>query len=75
MKSLSFETAAKFWIKQLRYSRKRHVEKTNVSSKLINLNILILGVFTEKPNRKPLERNVVYIPITTPSRATSMTSI
>ena len=31
----------------------------------------ILGVFTEKPYSKALERNVVYIPIITLSRATS----
>ena len=34
-------------------------------------NIYILGVFTEKPYSKPLERNVVYIPINTSSHATS----
>ena len=34
-------------------------------------NIYILGVFTEKPYNKPLERNVVYIPIITLSNATS----
>ena len=38
------------------------------------LNIYILGIFTEKPYSKPLERNVVYIPITTSSHTTSMTS-
>ena len=37
----------------------------------VMLNIYILGVFTEKPNSKPLERNVVYIPIITLSHATS----
>ena len=37
----------------------------------IILNIYILGVFTEKPYSKPLERNVVYIPIITLSHATS----
>ena len=31
----------------------------------------ILGVFTEKPYSKPLERNVVYIPKITLSHATS----
>ena len=31
------------------------------------LNIYILGVFTEKPYNKPLERREVYIPITTSS--------
>ena len=35
------------------------------------LYIYILGVFTEKPYSKPLERNVVYIPIITMSHATS----
>ena len=35
------------------------------------LNIYILGVFTEKPYSKPLERNVVCIPIITLSHATS----
>ena len=33
--------------------------------------IYILGVFTEKPYSKPLERNVVYIPVITLSHATS----
>ena len=33
--------------------------------------IYILGVFTEKPYSKPLESNVVYIPIITLSHATS----
>ena len=36
--------------------------------------ICILGGFTEKFNSKPLQRNVVYIPITTSSHATSMAS-
>ena len=35
------------------------------------LYIYIFGVFTEKPYSKPLERNVVYIPIITLSHATS----
>ena len=35
------------------------------------LRIYILGVFTEKPYSKPLERNVVYIPIITLSHAAS----
>ena len=35
------------------------------------MNIYILGVFTEKPYSKPLERTVVYIPIITLSHATS----
>ena len=30
----------------------------------IQANIYIRGVFTAKPYSKPLERNVVYIPIT-----------
>ena len=34
----------------------------------------IFGLFTEKPWSKALERNVVYIPKTTSSHATSMTS-
>ena len=34
-------------------------------------NIYMLGVFTEKPYSKPLERNVVYIPIITLSHTTS----
>ena len=34
-------------------------------------NIYILGVLTEKPYSKPLERNVVYIPIITLSHAMS----
>ena len=37
-------------------------------------NIYILGVFTEKPYSKSLERNVVYIPITKSSHMTSKTS-
>ena len=37
-------------------------------------NIYILGVCAEKPYIKPLERNIVYIPITTSSNATSMPS-
>ena len=36
-----------------------------------NINIYILGVFTEKPYSKPLECNVVYIPIIILSHATS----
>ena len=38
-------------------------------------NIYILGVFTHMPYGKLSERNVVYIPITTSSHATSMTSV
>ena len=34
-------------------------------------NIYILGVFTEKPFSKPLECNIVYIPIISLSHATS----
>ena len=34
-------------------------------------NIYILSVFTEKTYSKPLERNVVYIPIITFNHATS----
>ena len=37
----------------------------------INPNIYILGVFTEKSYSKPLERNVVYIPIITLSHVMS----
>ena len=36
--------------------------------------IYILGVFTENPYGKLLESNIVYIPITTWSHATSVTS-
>ena len=39
-------------------------------SKLMFENTYILSVLTEKPYSKPLERNVVYIPITTSSHAT-----
>ena len=35
------------------------------------LNIYILSVFTEKIYSKPLERNVIHIPITTLSHATN----
>ena len=38
------------------------------------LNIYILGVFTEKPYSKILERHVVNIPITTSGHSTSVTS-
>ena len=34
---------------------------------ILFLCIYILGVFTEKPYSKPLECNVIYIPITTSS--------
>ena len=34
----------------------------------------ILGVFTEKPQDKSMERKVLYIPITTSSHATSLPS-
>ena len=37
----------------------------------LSLSIYILGVFTEKPYCKPLEANVVYIPIITLSQVTS----
>ena len=40
----------------------------------VRLNIYILDGFTEKPNSKSLERNVVYTPITTSCQATSLTS-
>ena len=35
------------------------------------LSIYILNVFTEKPNSKPLECNVVYFPIITSSHTVS----
>ena len=35
---------------------------------LLQTNIYVLGVFTEKPYSKPLERDEVYIPIITLSR-------
>ena len=40
-------------------------------SKCINQNIYILGVFTDNPYSKPLERNVVYISIISLSHAKS----
>ena len=43
----------------------------NVNKNELLQNIYILGVFTEKPYSKQLERNVVYIPINTLSHATS----
>ena len=42
-----------------------HREIGKIYSKLL-LYIYILGVFTEEHYSKPLEQNVVYIPITTP---------
>ena len=39
-----------------------------------NCYIYVLGVFTSKPYSKPLECNVVYIQITIPSLAPSVTS-
>ena len=51
----------------------KFIENLQVSQN-INSNIYILCVFTEKPYSKPLERGVVYIPITTSGHATSMTS-
>ena len=44
------------------------------SSLLLMANSYILCVFTESPVIKPLERNVVYIPIITSNHARSMTS-
>ena len=38
------------------------------------LHIHRFDVFTEKPYSKPLERNLLYIPIITTSLATSVTS-
>ena len=32
---------------------------------MADMNIYILGEFTEKPYSKPLEHNIVYIPIIT----------
>ena len=46
-------------------------EDKTISYSDIIINIYILGVFTEKRYSKPLERNVVCIPIITLSRATS----
>ena len=43
----------------------------NVNKNELLQNIYILGVFTEKPYSKQLERNVVYISINTFSHATS----
>ena len=37
------------------------------SKEVLHTNIYILWEFNEKPYSKPLERNVVYIPVTTPS--------
>ena len=51
------------------------VELLDLTSGFRNLsltdNIYILGVFTGKPCSKPLECNVVYIPIITLSHVTS----
>ena len=52
---------------------KRLLEITDVEITRVDC-IYILGVFTEKPNNKLLERNVVYITITTSSHVTSLTS-
>ena len=45
-----------------------------ITVKTLSINIYILGVSTEKPNSKPLERNVVYIPITMLSHGISVAS-
>ena len=37
---------------------------TDKRSMCLLFNIYILGIFTEKPYSKPMERNVVYIQIT-----------
>ena len=42
----------------------------NIHNSLLHY-IYILGAFTEKSYSKPMERNVVYIPITTSSHETS----
>ena len=39
---------------------------------MLSIDIYTLGVFTESPVVKSLERNVVYIPIITLSHATHM---
>ena len=40
----------------------------------IEILLYIHGVLTEKPNSKPYECNIVYIPISTSSHVTSVTS-
>ena len=52
---------------------KRLFEITEVEIARVDC-IYILGVFAEKSYSKPMERNVVYIAITTTSHATSMAS-
>ena len=39
--------------------------RNNADEDMLQRYIYILGVFTENPYSNPLERNVVYIPITT----------
>ena len=48
--------------------------KCDKLSVYLNINNYILGVFTEKPNSKGFECNVVYIPVTTSGHTTSVTS-
>ena len=63
---------------EIRFARFLKLVKINVAYIFLRVGILayiyILGVFTEGPYSKPLERYVVYIPITTSSHDTSMTS-
>ena len=56
----------------LKANTPRSSETQNLRKVIINAqihsnleNIYVLGVFTEKPLSKPLERSVVYIPIIT----------
>ena len=62
------KTGIRFSVRDKRLFEITEVEITRVDC------IYVLGVFTEKSCSKPLERNVVYIPITTLSHATSVTS-
>ena len=47
-------------------------EYNHRQNQMLSVNIYILDVFTENPYSKPMECNVVYIPITS-SQATSVT--
>ena len=58
-------TRTRFCLRDKRLFEITEVEITRVDC------IYIRSVCTEKPNSKLLERNVVYIPITTSSHATS----
>ena len=65
-----------FYVKtRIRFSLrdKRLFEITEVEITRVDC-IYIRSVFTEKPNSKPCECNVVYFPVTTSRHATSMTS-